>query len=146
MSERNIGRYVKELKSRRAEYILQKNWIINSRLKEGGGQCGATPGPLPLSMNHRVEEWSPTTLHAIIQVCPIRGLTVWYLFSFKKVSTIVRYTFSSNRNIHKSSCGLCFWAPDPLINRFYYWLNGLEPKNKGHTNFYECCNLTKKYI
>ena len=24
--------------------------------------------------------------------------------------------------------------------------NGLEPKNKGHTNFYECCDLTKKYI
>ena len=21
---------------------------------------------------------------------------------------------------------------------------GLKPKNKGHTNFYECCDLTKK--
>ena len=30
----------------------------------------------------------------------------------------IRYTFSSNHNIHKSSCGLCFWASDPLINRF----------------------------
>ena len=27
-----------------------------------------------------------------------------------------------------------------------YWLKGLKPKNKGHTNNYECCNLTKKYI
>ena len=27
--------------------------------------------------------------------------------------------FSSNRNIHKSSYGLCFWASDPLIDRFY---------------------------
>ena len=26
--------------------------------------------------------------------------------------------FSSNHNIHKSSCGLCFWASDPLIKRF----------------------------
>ena len=26
--------------------------------------------------------------------------------------------FSSNRNIHKSSCGLCFWASYPLIERF----------------------------
>ena len=26
--------------------------------------------------------------------------------------------FSSNRNIHKSSCGLYFWASDPLIERF----------------------------
>ena len=25
--------------------------------------------------------------------------------------------FSSNRNIHKSLCGLCFWASDPLIER-----------------------------
>ena len=25
-----------------------------------------------------------------------------------------------------------------------YQLNGLKSKNKGHTNFYECCDLTKK--
>ena len=25
-----------------------------------------------------------------------------------------------------------------------YWLKGLKLKNKGHTNFYECCDLTKK--
>ena len=25
-----------------------------------------------------------------------------------------------------------------------YLLKGLKPKNKGHTNFYECCDLTKK--
>ena len=27
-----------------------------------------------------------------------------------------------------------------------YQLKGLKPINKGHTNFYECCDLTKKYI
>ena len=27
-----------------------------------------------------------------------------------------------------------------------YQLKGLELKNKGHMNFYECCDLTKKYI
>ena len=27
--------------------------------------------------------------------------------------------FSSKHNIHKSSCGLCFQASDPLIERFY---------------------------
>ena len=27
-----------------------------------------------------------------------------------------------------------------------YHLKGLKPKNKGHTNFYECCNLTEKSI
>ena len=26
--------------------------------------------------------------------------------------------FLSNHNIHKSSCGLCFWASDPLIDGF----------------------------
>ena len=26
--------------------------------------------------------------------------------------------FLSNHNIHNSSCGLCFWASDPLIERF----------------------------
>ena len=31
---------------------------------------------------------------------------------------------------HKSLCGLCFLAPDPLIYRFYY----------------NCCDLTNKYI
>ena len=27
--------------------------------------------------------------------------------------------FLSNRNIHKSSRGLCFWASDLLIDRYY---------------------------
>ena len=27
-----------------------------------------------------------------------------------------------------------------------YQLKGLKPKNKGHANFYECCDLTKKSI
>ena len=31
----------------------------------------------------------------------------------------VRYTFLSNHYIHKSLCGLCFWAWNPLIERFY---------------------------
>ena len=27
----------------------------------------------------------------------------------------IRYVFSSNHNIHKSSCGLCFWSSDTLV-------------------------------
>ena len=53
----------------------------------------------------------------------------------------------SNHNIHKSSYGLCIWASDILIDYFFckiYQLKGLKPKNKGHTNIYECCELTKK--
>ena len=32
---------------------------------------------------------------------------------------ILDILFSSNCNIHKSSYGLCFWASDPVIDRFY---------------------------
>ena len=49
------------------------------------------------------------------------------------IGIYVRYTFSSNHNIHKSLCGLC------LI----FQLNGVTPKTKGHMNFKECCDLTK---
>ena len=30
-----------------------------------------------------------------------------------------RYTCLSNHNAHKSLCDVCFWALDPLIDRFY---------------------------
>ena len=54
--------------------------------------------------------------------------------------------FSSNHNIHKYSHGLCFWASDPLIEKFYRNLSikESEAQKKGQTNFYECCDLTKK--
>ena len=28
----------------------------------------------------------------------------------------------------------------------FFQLKGLQPKNKGHKKFYDCCDLTKKYI
>ena len=54
--------------------------------------------------------------------------------------------FSSNHNIHKSSYGFCIRASDPLLIDFAkrFQLKGLKPINKGHTNFFECCDLTKK--
>ena len=39
----------------------------------------------------------------VVLVCSVRILDVLFL---------------SNHKIHKSSCGLCFWASDPLIERF----------------------------
>ena len=42
-----------------------------------------------------------------------------FLESEKVQNWKVDIFFPSNHNIHKSSCGLCFWASDPLINRFY---------------------------
>ena len=41
------------------------------------------------------------------------------LLSCLDLGIFIRYTFLSNRNIHKSSYDLCFWASDPLIDRFY---------------------------
>ena len=36
-----------------------------------------------------------------------------------KVVYTLDILFSSNHNIHKCSCELCFWASDPVIDRFY---------------------------
>ena len=33
--------------------------------------------------------------------------------------TTLDILFSSNHNIHKSSSGHCFWASDPLVDKFY---------------------------
>ena len=39
------------------------------------------------------------------------GYQVSWLHSY------LRYTFSSNHNIHKNSCGLWFWSLDSFIDR-----------------------------
>ena len=39
------------------------------------------------------------------------------IFSYTSCMLDIEY-FSSNHNIHKSTCGLCFWASDPLLDRF----------------------------
>ena len=41
------------------------------------------------------------------------------LVSVLMIICILVILFLSNHNIHKSLCGLCFWASDPLIDRFY---------------------------
>ena len=42
-------------------------------------------------------------------------------WNYVKTSTyvVLDKLFPSNHNIHKSSCGLCFWASDLLVDRFY---------------------------
>ena len=30
------------------------------------------------------------------------------------------------------------------FSKTFYGLKGLKPKNKGHANFYECCDVTEK--
>ena len=59
---------------------------------------------------------------------------------------ILDILFSSNHNVDKIHVtfvfGLQTFKLIDLIKIFQ--LKGLKPKNKGHVNFYECCDLTKK--
>ena len=86
--------------------------------------------------------WSATStsfksLHILLS-----SFIMYYLL----ILCILDIFFPSNHNIHKSSCGHCVCVSDPLIDGFYWslWIKGSEVQNKGHTNFYECCDLTKK--
>ena len=47
------------------------------------------------------------------------GTTSFYNMKFLRFFLKQHQIFSSNRNIHKSLCGLCFWASDPWIDRFW---------------------------
>ena len=44
------------------------------------------------------------------------GLNKYLCFLAQKFQI---HTFTSNHNVHKSWCGLCFWAPYLLIDRYY---------------------------
>ena len=58
-----------------------------------------------------------------------------YLF-LRRIYIALDILFLLNHNIHKSSCGHCFWAPDPFNDGFYQNLSilkGLE--NKGHATW-----------
>ena len=57
--------------------------------------------------------------------------------------------FSSNHNIHKSLCGLRFWASDPLTERLYYnqLIKGSEAqKQRPHELLWMLWFDKKKYI
>ena len=42
-------------------------------------------------------------------------ILVWLVLWCLLYICVLDILFSSNHNIHKSSCGLCFWTSDPLI-------------------------------
>ena len=51
-------------------------------------------------------------------------MSVYNIYPIKKSviavhKTSTRYTFLSNHNVHISSFGFCFWAPESLMDRFY---------------------------
>ena len=45
----------------------------------------------------------------------------WFYLVLGLISQLIQPVidiFSSNHNVHKSLCGLCFRAPDPFIDKF----------------------------
>ena len=58
-------------------------------------------------------------------------------FFFKNLGLLHRFTLFSNHNVAKSSCGLCFWAPDPLI--------GPGAQTKSKLTFMKRCILMKMF-
>ena len=69
------------------------------------------PTKVKLSLNMSKEKTTKkyTWGSSSIQYCTVQHYNI----------PILDILFSSNHNIHKSSCGLCFWTSDPLIDRFY---------------------------
>ena len=63
-----------------------------------------------------------------------RTCRVWGEYKTLQSCIVSRYTFFSNHNIYKSSCGLCVCALHPLICRLYSNLlnKGLEAKKSPH--------------
>ena len=69
---------------------------------------------IDMHMLHLVHRYVPSTKkHTILFL----KSEIKSLYCLNDVS-LLNILFSSNHNIHKSSCGLCFWASDPLIDRF----------------------------
>ena len=50
---------------------------------------------------------------------PIRGSNVHCPSVQYDIYVCVKCIFSSNQIVQKISFSLCFWAPDPLIDKFY---------------------------
>ena len=54
----------------------------------------------------------------------IRQCTTYYQLTIPgRGVAVLDILFSSNHNIHKSLYGLCFWASDPLIDKYFYDLS-----------------------
>ena len=88
----------------------------------------------------------------------IEKLFVWEYLAFPQEIECAKYKFFETKNYHIFYHKL-IWSKIKASNFHYmsktlwligftiiYRLKGLKPKNMGHTNFYESCDLTKKYI
>ena len=63
-----------------------------------------------------------------------------FFYTLPKVALYVLFFIMIMKGMKKSTIQLIESKSLNII----FQLKGLKPKNKGHTNFYECCDLTKK--
>ena len=64
----------------------------------------------------------------------------WYVVHtldifFRQIATFIKVCVAFVFGLHSKSINFC-----KILSK------GLKPRNKDHTNFYEDCDLTKKYI
>ena len=63
------------------------------------------------------------------------GMIVGQIYFFRQITTFIKVRVAFVFGLQTLQ----------LIDfRKIYQIQGLKPKNKAHTNFYECCDLTKK--
>ena len=96
---------------------------------------------------------SSTAVHGTGQLPNVQALRNSNLLPFSKMTFLtlcyIRYTFTRHittftkvRVAHVFGLQTLYFIDFTKI----FQLKALKPKNKGHSNFYECCDLTKKSI
>ena len=106
-------------------------WGANSYGQLGTGNKSNSSTPLRVAES--VGKYISTYWYIYIEISGLIAYNANYSFVKRRECIFVVWyqvhTFSSNHNVYFVKI---------------YDLNGLQPKNKGHTNFYEHCDLTKK--
>ena len=79
--------------------------------------------------------WSPILLNRLMKECHLLSDPPSLNILFRQITTFI-----------KVCVAFVFGLPTLQLIRFtkFFQSKGLKPKNKGHRNFYECCDLTKK--
>ena len=71
----------------------------------------------PVLLNPRSVQCTLEEIRKILILCIVKSIVAKKILG--RCVCRVDILFPSNHNIHKSSCGLCFWASNHLIDRFY---------------------------
>ena len=71
------------------------------------------------SRSSQSDSWATRVLNSPYSVNRSGVLKILLFHVGEGITYSLDILFLSNHNIHKSSHGLCFWASDPLIDKFY---------------------------